>query len=472
MSALIPITLFGYLPVMLFGCALLSARRAVLLAYLVAWLFLPLKAYHLPGLPEYSKVSAAAVVCVLGTLIFHSGAILRLRPSVLDLPILLYLLSPVLTNVAPGGAGVYEGVAMSMSQALLWGVPWLMGRLFFADIEGARELALGVVVGAAVYVPLCLIEARMSPQLNQWVYGFHQHAFNQTRRMGGWRPMVFMQHGLAVGMWMVAGAVTAIWLFKARVLPRIGGVPPGVMVAVILLTAVLCRSAGAMMLLLAGLGALYLSSWFKTRLVVLALVLAAPVYMVVAIKAEALLTPTVEVAGLVFGPERASSLETRLRNEQLIAGRAMEKPLLGWGGGGRYLLRHSGDPGRILSVPDQFWVITLGQLGLVGLTAMVSVLLLPALCYFVTVPPRDLALPAMAPLTALAVLPVLFMLDCLMNAMMNPLFTIASASVASVTAAAWRVRRMSPTIPAIWVGTRVASGSPMTSGETLAQRSG
>lgn len=284
--------------------------------------------------------------------------------------------------------------------------------------------------------------------------------------------MVFMQHGLAVGMWMVAGAVTAIWLFKARVLPRIGGVPPGVMVAVILLTAVLCRSAGAMMLLLAGLGALYLSSWFKTRLVVLALVLAAPVYMVVAIKAEALLTPTVEVAGLVFGPERASSLETRLRNEQLIAGRAMEKPLLGWGGGGRYLLRHSGDPGRILSVPDQFWVITLGQLGLVGLTAMVSVLLLPALCYFVTVPPRDLALPAMAPLTALAVLPVLFMLDCLMNAMMNPLFTIASASVASVTAAAWRVRRMSPTIPAIWVGTRVASGSPMTSGETLAQRSG
>ena len=58
------------------------------------------------------------------------------------------------------------------------------------------------VLGGLIYVPLCLFEVRMSPQLHNMVYGFAQHSFGQTVRGGGWRPMVFMQHGLAVGLFM------------------------------------------------------------------------------------------------------------------------------------------------------------------------------------------------------------------------------------------------------------------------------
>ena len=34
--------------------------------------------------------------------------------------------------------------------------------------------------------PLCVIELRFSPQLHNWVYGYHQHDFVQTIRDGGY----------------------------------------------------------------------------------------------------------------------------------------------------------------------------------------------------------------------------------------------------------------------------------------------
>ena len=38
----------------------------------------------------------------------------------------------------------------------------------------------------------------ISPQLHFMTYGFYQHEFTQVVRMGGYRPMVFLQHGIAV----------------------------------------------------------------------------------------------------------------------------------------------------------------------------------------------------------------------------------------------------------------------------------
>jgi hypothetical protein len=439
MTALIPLVLYAYLPAMLIAFAVLPARRAALLAYLLAWLFLPLKAFHLPGLPEYSKVSAAAYACLLGSLIFHSGQLLRIRPGWLDIPVVAYVLAPILTNTIGGGAGLYEGIATSNTEFMLWGIPWIMGRAYFSDLDGARELALGLVLGVLIYVPLCLIEIRMSPQLNLWVYGFHQHAMNQTRRFGGWRPMVFMQHGLALGLWMCAGAVMAVWLLRAKVLPRMASLPPVIVAAAIVITAILCKSTGAILISFLALGLLFVAWRFNRRLPIYALILIAPLYMTVRSSTEVVLTPAVQAVKSVFGRERAESLETRLRNEQLIVNRTLERPFLGWGGGGRYLVRDPTDiNGRILSVPDQFWVIVIGRGGLLSLLSVTASLLLPALLFFRTCPPRDLLHVNVAPLAALSIIVVMFMLDCLMNAMLNPLYVMASASVAGVTMAARR----------------------------------
>lgn len=447
MNLFVNVALIGYFPVAVFLFGLLPVRRAVLTAYLIGWLFLPIAAIHLPGIPEYSKVSAPALACLAGATIFHSGAMLRLRPTLLDLPIAMFCFSPMLTNtLGDSGAGLYEGVATSVTQLFMWGVPWLMARAYFTDVAAARDVVMAIIAGALVYVPLCLIEIKFSPQLHNWVYGFHQHAFNQTRRLGGWRPMVFMQHGLALGLWMTVAALGAICMFLASrsrrdLFPRMAWLPAGAVTALIVVTAILCKSTGALLLLAVGFGTLLLVRQLGVRWPLYLLIAIAPAYMVARTTTDVVLTPAVSAAGQLFGADRARSLATRLRNEQLIVNRALENPVLGWGGGGRYLVRDPDDPERILSVPDQFWVIVLGHGGLLALGSLVAVLLLPPLCFVRLCPAREIGSSAMAPLAVLAVTPVLFLLDCLMNAMMNPIFTLAGGTVASVVIAARATHR-------------------------------
>ena len=98
-----------------------------------------------------------------------------------------------------------------------------MGRAYFGDFKGLRELATVLFIGGLIYIPLCLYEIRMSPQLHNTIYGFYQHDFVQTMRAGGWRPTVFLQHGLAVGLFMSVTSLIGAWLWysmPSRTFPR------------------------------------------------------------------------------------------------------------------------------------------------------------------------------------------------------------------------------------------------------------
>ena len=99
-----------------------------------------------------------------------------------------------------------------------------------------HNLAIGLFIGGLVYVPLCWLEVQLSPQLHRWLYGKHQHAFIQQMRDGGYRPMVFMQHGLMVGMWMGMTALIGIWLWKAKTLHQVWDIPMYVLVPVMIFT--------------------------------------------------------------------------------------------------------------------------------------------------------------------------------------------------------------------------------------------
>jgi len=101
---------------------------------------------------------------------------------------------------------VYDGFSEIVRAFIGWGLPYLIGRVYFNDLESLQELAVGIFIGGLIYIPFCWFEVRFSPQLHKWVYGFRQHSFIQNVRDGGYRPMVFMQHGLMVGMWMGAKA--------------------------------------------------------------------------------------------------------------------------------------------------------------------------------------------------------------------------------------------------------------------------
>ncbi len=425
------VTLYAWLPVVLLLFAVLPARRAVLATYLTAWLFLPLVEIELIGLPDLNKVTLTAAGAMLGVCLFDAGALSRFRLRWFDLPLAAFCLMPVASSLG-NGLGAYEGLATSLTVSLFWGVAYFLGRVYFSEPQHIRELAIAIFIGGLIYVPLCLFEMRMSPQLNAMVYGFQQHSFAQTQRFGGYRPVVFMQHGLAVGMWMTCTALVGLWLWWTGSLRRLWGLPTGPLVAALLITAVLCKSTLALVLLLLGIVALAAIRWARSRLVIVALILAAPAYMVSRAALDWRGGPLLTAATQVFGAERASSLSFRMDNEDLLVGKALESPLLGWGGSGRFLVRDKF--GRNLSVPDGFWVIALGQNGIPGVAALTLVLLLPAAMFVRSCPPGSWMTPLASAPAILSVLLVLHMLDNLLNAMINPFFPMAAGAVSGCVA--------------------------------------
>ena len=187
MNALIPITLFGWIPVVVVLFSLLPARKAVITAYLCAWLFLPIAGYELPGFTNYNKITATTVGVLLGILIYDADRLRKFQVSWMDLPMFCFCLSPLLSSVS-NGLGVYDGASGASFKLLTWGLPYFTGRLYFSSLQGMRDLGYFMVLGGLIYVPLCLWEVRMSPQLHSNVYGIAQHSFDQTRRGGGFRP--------------------------------------------------------------------------------------------------------------------------------------------------------------------------------------------------------------------------------------------------------------------------------------------
>ena len=68
-SPLVPLTLFGWIPFVLLLFLFLPPRRAVITAFLIAWLFLPMAGFKIPGLPDYTKMSATCVGVLIAALL-------------------------------------------------------------------------------------------------------------------------------------------------------------------------------------------------------------------------------------------------------------------------------------------------------------------------------------------------------------------------------------------------------------------
>src|SRR4051812_17255661 len=458
MSPLVPIVLFGWIPLVLALFAAMPARRAVITAYIAGVLFLPCTGYKLQGIPDYSRATATSFLVMLGVVLFDSGRLMRFRPSLLDLPMAAFCGAPLLSAVS-NGLGVYDGLAAMVHQMILWGIPYLMGRLYLGDVAGHRELAIGMLIGAMVYIPLCLLEVRMSPQLHNWVYGFHAHQFVQTIRLGGYRPVVFMEHGLAVGLWMGAASVIGVWLWHTGALTRVLNLPMQFVVPALLATFVLCKSSGALVLFILACGALFAAKWLRVRVLLLAMAAIPLVYIGDRVAGTGLMRRMIDMTAAV-SPDRASSLQTRYSNEVVLVQKAMERPMLGWAGWGGS--RVTDEEGHDTSTTDGLWVITLGCDGMIGLAGLLGWQLLPAVAVIRKIRRGALgSVEAAAPL-ALAVVMLMMAIDCLPNAPSAPVYLMISGGLTALSAALRRpapvaqpdrvplsLRPMRPTAPAI-----------------------
>ncbi|CAN5832741.1 hypothetical protein BH23PLA1_BH23PLA1_10090 [soil metagenome] len=422
MGLLVPITLFGWIPVVLFLFAVLPPRRAVIVAFVAGWLLLPNAGYTFQGLPDYNKVLATTLGVLLGTVLFDSGRFFAFRPRWADLPMLIWCLCPIASSLS-NDLGLYDGLSASHRHLTTWGLPYLIGRLYLGEADGLRELATAILIGGLLYVPPCLYEIRMSPQLHRMLYGF---AIWGGTRYGGYRPQVFLSNGLELGMWMTAACLMGYALWAGGTIKRLWGLPFGALLLGLLLVTVLCKSTGALLLLAVGLAVLWVVRRTGSSLPVWVLILVSPLYMAVRTPGLWSGETLVELTQTYINEERAQSLEFRLINEDMLAVKALQRPVFGWSGWGRN--RVYDEHGRDISITDGLWIIALGVNGLVGLGALTMTFLLPP-ALLLRFPVRSWSTSGLAPAAALAVLLGLYLIDNLSNAMVNPIYMLAAGGL-------------------------------------------
>lgn len=437
MTPLVPIALFGWVPVILLIFTLLPTRRAVVAAFIAGWCFLPMYGYGIAGLPDYNKQNATCFGILLATILFDGSRLTRFRPRLLDIPMLLWCVCPFISNTL-GEFGPYEGMSTTVRHIFQWGVPYFIGRMYFTDLRSMRELAIGLFIGGLVYVPLCLFEIKMSPQLHKLVYGFFQDDWVMTLRGGGWRPTVFMQHGLAVGMFMCMSALVGVWMWRAKSVKTVLGMPVLILAPILLATAVLCKSTGAIALMAMGLGVLWGTTFLKTRWAVRLLIAIPVLYIASRTVGGWDGSELLDLAKLV-SDERSGSLNWRLRSENDCWHLVQPRVLFGFG---RFVFAGTRIEGSSTTItPDGLWLIALVSNGLFGLTMLFSALLLPVVSFARRIKPIHWAHPAVAPAGALAVIVVLYTIDNLFNAMINPIFTLVAGGLVSTAASIPKARR-------------------------------
>lgn len=414
-----------WVPAILVMFSRLKPRKAAAAAFVASWMFLPVVAYKIEGLPDYTKMTATCVGILLGALIYDRKTLLGFRFKVVDIPMLLWCTCPFLSSVANGigGLGVYDGLSQTMYQSITWGLPYFIARIYFSDREGLGVLARSVFIGGLIYIPLCLFELKMSPQLHRMFYGFHQHDFTQAIRGDGYRPLVFMEHGLMTAMWMVFASFIGLWLYYVKALPaRILNMPTLPLVLVLLATTLLMKSAGAFILLLIGLALLYLANKTKKAILIWILLIIPIGYIVLRTTGIWTGENLSRMAAEYIGPERAHSLQIRFDNEKILIDKALQGTFFGWGGWGRS--RVFDDKGRDISITDGLWIITLGTRGIYGLVLLLLTIQLPMLLLLYRSPPGEWSTKENAAVAALAVILCLYMVDNLLNAMVNPIYML------------------------------------------------
>lgn len=365
----------------------LPAPQALIWTILGAYMALPeLTSFDLPVVPDLNKRSIPNLVALAFAIWIARDRISILPDNPLGkVLILIYVISPfmtVLTNSEPlvffegqvQGMRLYDSFAAVANQAIAI-LPLFLGRKYLGNPEGADLILRALILGGVIYSVPILIEAAVSPQFHIWFYGFLQHDFFQTIRAGGFRPMVFMPHGLWLAFFVACGVIAAISRFR-HATPEERPKALFVAFGAIFILAV-CKSAGPIVYATVfGLCVLLLP---RRPQILIGAAIAVIVISYPALRGLHVF-PIEDIQSLAanLGPERSHSFNFRVENEEILLNRAQEKPFFGWGGYGRNFV-HDPVTGQVLTIADGAWIILLGVYGWLGYAAEFGLTALPLL---------------------------------------------------------------------------------------------
>lgn len=377
--------------------AVLGREKGAIWSIVVGYLILPeITSFPLPGVPDYQKLTAISMSAAIGFLAF------RHKPSWPELEakntpknqgpmivtVLLYILlvtlclaafATVLNNSTPlvDGGRVRSGLSFNdvvsmISEPLIALVPFFLAVMLMRRTVHYEEVLKVLVLAGAAYAVLALVEVRLSPRLNVWVYGFFQHDWRQHLR-GGYRPIVFLDHGLSVGFFLLTATLASLALFRQytgwRSWRYLG---LGAFIFAVLLVS---RNLGSVILAVVFVPFVLfapkrIQAWVAAGVAI--------VFLAYPGLRQAELLPIDDFVGFIaedISQDRADSLRFRLENETDMALRAAEKPMFGWGGWGR--ARVIDDFGRDTTVADGTWIIILGERGWIGYLCFFGFLTIP-----------------------------------------------------------------------------------------------
>jgi tetratricopeptide (TPR) repeat protein len=242
-----------------------------------------------------------------------------------------------------------------------------------------------------------------------------------------------MATGIELGMWMTAATLLGYWLWTTKSLKTLWTWPFGILLLGLTVTTLMCKSTGALVLLGLGFAVLWVVKRTKSPLPVLVLVLVPPLYM--GSRASGLVSgrPLVAMVRSLLNEERALSMETRFRCEDIVLAKALKRPILGWGGYSR--IQDFDESGRTTTYLDGLWMIVFGQQGLVGLVGVSLAFALPVLLFLKRYPARIWTNPTVAPTAAMAVLLSIYMIDNLSNAFANLAYAIGIGGLSGLVSA-------------------------------------
>ena len=358
--------------------------RATLLTILGAQLLLPVGvAIKFAGIPPFDKVSIPNLSAVVGCFfIARRPGRTWTKRGIAEILMAMFLIGPFITTelntdpivlddkILPAGT-YYDAMSALFYQCVVL-IPFILGRQVLRNSNDNAEILRLLVIAGLIYSVPMLFEIRMSPQLHYWFYGYQPTAFIQAMRDGGFRPMVFMGHGLPAAFFMMTAAVAAAALWRTKT--SVKRLPPAGVTGYLVVVLALCKSLGALIyciVLVPLVRFVQPRTQMRIAVVLAAIALAYPMLRLVDLVPTATLT---EWAGLI-NSDRADSLKTRFYNEDQLLERASQRLYFGWGRWGRSRIYEEG--GKDVSITDGGWIITLGQFGLFGFFAEFGLLALP-----------------------------------------------------------------------------------------------
>jgi hypothetical protein len=365
-------------------------RVAILLNFFAGWALLPTANYLpnpapfpywilgacLPGAHFVTKATITGLAALAGVLLFDFRGLRRFRPALWDLPMAVWCLVPLLSGIANYGE-LRAGLRGALYQLLAWGVPYLLGRTYFAEDSALLLAAKAFVIGGLLYVPICLLEFFTGPRLYSHIYGYQPYQWLGAERYIGFRPVGFLEDGNQLGIWMATSALLAAYLWRHTPLRRLLGLPMFWVAIVLFAVTLLCQSGGSILLLLCLLPfALVRGSRLQRGYVML---LAVAVFCFAGLR----LTNAVSLRALVNRDGSAHAVEGfmakigresfgwRLEQDERHVKTALAEP---WLGSGRW---NWWDTGR--DRPWGLWLLAFGTYGIVGLAALQTLQFAPAI---------------------------------------------------------------------------------------------